>query len=133
METNRKEQLGEAFRFCIVGGIATLLHYALYWILKFWIDFNAAYAIGYGISFVLNYFLTSYFTFKKDASVKSGIGFSGAHLFNLLFQMLLLNIFTWLGVSNSLAPIPVYAIAIPVNFLMVRYVFTHLSKKSPHS
>ena len=113
----------EAIRFCIVGGIATLLHYVIYWILKSWMNLNIAYVIGYGLSFVCNYFLTSYFTFRKKVNIKSGIGFSGAHLFNLVFQVILLNIFTYLGVNENIAPIPVYAIAIPVNFLLVRFVF----------
>jgi len=37
--------------------------------------------------------------------------------------VLLLNVFLWMGVPNKLAPIPVLCIAVPVNFLMVRYVF----------
>jgi hypothetical protein len=39
--------------------------------------------------------------------------------------MVLLNVFIWLGVSNELAPVGVYMIAVPVNFLLVRYVFRH--------
>lgn len=116
-------QLSELIRFCIVGCIATILHYVIYYVLKNWINLNIAYIIGYGLSFICNYFLSSYFTFKKKANLKSGIGFSGAHLFNLAFQVVLLNVFTYIGISENIAPIPVYAIAIPVNFLMVRFVF----------
>ena len=116
-------QLSELIRFCIVGFIATILHYVIYYVLKNWINLNIAYIIGYGLSFICNYFLSSYFTFKKKANLKSGIGFSGAHLFNMLFQVVLLNVFTYIGISENIAPIPVYAIAIPVNFLMVRFVF----------
>lgn len=115
--------IGEIFRFALVGVFATLFHYLIYWILQHWINVNVAYTIGYALSFICNFFLTSYFTFKKKASVKRGIGFSGAHLFNYLFQMILLNVFIYLGLSKTLAPIPVYMIAIPVNFLLVRYVF----------
>lgn len=118
-----KDSWREAIRFCIVGGIATFLHYVIYWILKMQMNLNIAYIIGYGLSFVCNFFLTSYFTFRKKANIKSGLGFSGAHLFNLVFQVILLNIFTYLGISENIAPILVYAIAIPVNFLLVRFVF----------
>ncbi|MDO4186072.1 MAG: GtrA family protein [Bacteroidales bacterium] len=116
-------QISELIRFCIVGCIATILHYVIYYVLKNWMNLNIAYIIGYGLSFICNYFLSSYFTFKKKANLKSGIGFSGAHLFNMLFQVVLLNVFTYIGISENIAPIPVYAIAIPVNFLMVRLVF----------
>lgn len=123
MRSIDKSQISEIVRFCIVGCIATVLHYVIYYVLKNWINLNIAYIIGYGLSFICNYFLSSYFTFKKKANLKSGIGFSGAHLFNLLFQVVLLNVFTYIGISENIAPIPVYTIAIPVNFLMVRFVF----------
>ena len=122
-----KYQIYEIIRFCIVGCVATILHYAIYYVLKNWINLNVAYIIGYGLSFVCNFFLSSYFTFRKKANLKSGLGFSGAHLFNLLFQVVLLNVFTFVGVGDNIAPIPVYAIAIPVNFLMVRFVFKRFS------
>jgi putative flippase GtrA len=50
---------------------------------------------------------------------------AGAHAVNYLLHMVLLNLFLWLGMSNELAPLPVFAIAIPVNFLLVRFVFKH--------
>ena len=125
-----KETFGELVRFGLVGCFATAFHYLVYWLLNRHINVNVAYTIGYAASFVCNFFLTSYFTFKKKASLKRGLGFGGAHLFNYLFQMLLLNLFIWLGVKKDLAPIPVYAIAVPINFLMVRFVFKHNDKES---
>ena len=59
------------------------------------------------------------------------MGFLCAHLFNLALQTGLLNLFIHLGVNSSWAPIPVYAIAIPVYFLLVRFVFNKM--KSPLS
>ncbi len=46
-----------------------------------------------------------------------------AHGVNFLLHVGLLNLFLWFGVAEWLAPIPVYAIAIPVNFILVKYVF----------
>ena len=118
--------LGEIIRFGIVGVAATLVHYGIYLTLKHWINLSIAYIIGYGLSFIANYFLSASFTFKKKTSMKNGLGFLGAHLFNMLLQTGLLNLFVHLGVNSSWAPVPVYAIAIPVNFLLVRRVFNHL-------
>lgn len=60
---------------------------------------------------------------RQKASWSKAFGFGGAHLFNYLLHIGLLNTFLWLGLSKTLAPIPVFAIAIPVNFLLVRFVF----------
>ena len=113
----------EAVRFGIVGLIAFVIHYAIYWLLMHWINVNVAYTIGYALSFVCNFFMTSYFTFKSEATVKRGMGFCVAHLTNYLLSIGLFNILLWLGVKAELAPIPVLMIAAPVNFLLIRFVF----------
>ena len=96
-----RQTIYEILRFGIVGVVATVLHYVIYWILQHWINVNVAYTIGYFLSFIANYFLSAQFTFREKTTTRNGIGFAGAHLFNYLFQMVLLNIFLWLGVSKE--------------------------------
>ena len=113
----------EFIRFVMVGILATALHYGIYFLLQRFINVNIAYTLGYALSFIANFYLTAYFTFGKKPSWSKAFGFGGAHLFNYLLHIGLLNTFLWLGLSKTLAPIPVFAIAIPVNFLFVRFVF----------
>jgi len=120
-----KSAFYELIRFGMVGVFATLLHYGIYWVLQHWINMNVAYTIGYFTSFCCNFYLTSHFTFKRQATVKRGLGFGGAHLTNYLNHMVLLNFFVWMGIPQQWAPLPVYCIAVPVNFLLVRFVFKH--------
>ena len=35
--------------------------------------------------------------------------------------MVVLNIFLWMGVSREIAPLPMFCICVPVNFLLVRF------------
>ena len=121
--TLQKELFLQFIRFCIVGIFATALHYGIYWLLMHYVNASVAYTIGYGLSFVANFFLTSYFTFQKKVTVKKGMGFALSHGVNYLLHIILLNVFLWMGLSKALAPIPVLCIVIPVNFLLVRYVF----------
>mgnify|MGYP002743568899 FL=1 len=113
----------EFIRFVMVGVLATALHYGIYFLLQRFINVNIAYTLGYALSFIANFYLTTYFTFGKKPSWSKAFGFGGVHLFNYLLHIGLLNTFLWLGLSKTLAPIPVFAIAIPVNFLLVRFVF----------
>lgn len=113
----------EFIRFAIVGVIATLIHYGLYLVLKQLINLNVSYTAGYLISLACNFFLTAKFTFQTEASVRRGAGFIISHIVNYLLHMVLLNLFIKAGVPSSYAPLPVYCIAIPVNFLLVRTVF----------
>ncbi len=123
-----KRVSGEFVRFGLVGGLSTALHYGIYYLLQLYINVNIAYTTGYGLSFVGNFFLTSYFTFGSAPSWKKLVGMMGAHGVNYLLHIALLNLFLWAGVAQQWAPIPVFAIAIPVNFILVRFVFKH--KKS---
>ncbi len=131
-------KLHEFIRFALVGVLATGIHYGIY-LLLLWIFSisqdenlytNIAYSIGYVIAWFCNFYLSAHFTFKSSTSVKRGIGFALSHLVNYLLHLLFLNIFLWLGMSDKWAPIPVFCIVIPINFLLVRYVFTSKRFKS---
>lgn len=123
MKTN--PVIKEFIRFGVVGVVATGLHYGIYYLLQAFINVNVAYTAGYVISFIVNFYLTSYFTFGTAPSWKKLAGMGGAHLVNYLLHIVLLNVFIYFGLSKTWAPIPVFAIAIPVNFILVRFVFKH--------
>ena len=112
------------FRFGIVGILATIIHYGVYLWLLYCCTEYLAYSIGYTFSFIINFILTCFFTFKVKASVKRVAGFMMAHFINYSLQLLLLYVFLWCGFSSTSAPIPVYCICVPVNFILVRYVFS---------
>ena len=117
-DMQKKETLGELIRFGIVGTTSAAIHYAIYWILQH----------GYVLSFLVNYYLSAHFTFKEKTSAKNGLGFGGAHLVNYLLHIVLFNFFLWIGLSRELAPLAVLAIAVPTNFVLVRFVFKHFKR-----
>ena len=99
-----KEKLYEAMRFGIVGVVATLIQYGVYYLLLPYMDERIA--------------LT---TFKVKASPKNAGGFALSHFLNWSLQVVSLSFFIWLGVPKEWAPIPMYMVCVPVNFLMVRF------------
>ena len=116
-------KINEIVKFIIVGLLATVVHYGIYLALNLIMASWLAYSIGYGISFLCNFYLSSIFTFKTKASIKKGIGFGISHGINYLLHIVLLSVFIKLGIKEEFAPIPVLAFAIPVNFILVRFVF----------
>lgn len=120
-----RQTLKEAVRFGIVGVVATATHYGIYYLLQPYINVNIAYTTGYALSFIANFYLTSYFTFGIKPSWRKLMGMGGAHLVNYLLHLALLNLFLFMGITKTWAPVPVFAIAIPINFLLVRFVFKH--------
>lgn len=123
IKTKTHTKYKEFIRFGLVGILATLIHYGIYLVLNIVIVSWIAYSIGYGISFLCNFYLSSVFTFKEKATFKKGIGFGISHGINYLLHIVLLSLFLKLGIKEELAPIPVFAIAIPINFILIRFVF----------
>lgn len=118
-----KPKLNEFIRFVTVGTIATMAHYIIYLFLLKCMPVNAAYTIGYAVSFCGNFLMTSVFTFRAKPNTKKGLGFALSHLVNYGLHVLLLNLFIHLGIVEKIAPVFVYTIAVPTNFLLVRTVF----------
>ena len=125
-------KLGEVVRFAIVGAAATLLQYAIYSLLIQFLGTGASKAdahlwstvamtVGYVLSFVFNFFASTRFTFKVKANARRGAGFLFSHVVNYTLQMLTLNLFLWLGLSKQVAPIPMFCVCVPVNFILVRF------------
>lgn len=113
-------KIAEVIRFAMVGALATLIQYCIYISLLNFTGENISYTIGYGVSLCANFILTNYFTFKTNPTKKKGFKFVLAHIFNYLLQIILLNIFIAININSKVAPIIVYSISIPINFLLVR-------------
>ena len=76
---NTRPVVNEFVRFGIVGIAATALHYGIYYLLQPYINVNIAYTTGYVLSFIANFYLTSYFTFGTKPSWKKLMGMGGAY------------------------------------------------------
>ena len=108
-------------KFVLVGIIATLINYLVYLLFIKIVDKNISYTIAYALSFGFNLLASHLFTFREKLSKKSSLFFALAHIFNYLFQLGLLNIVILMKIPTTYAPIPVYIVAVPVNYFTVRY------------
>jgi len=122
------ERLMQFVRFCITGTLAAAVHYGIYFVLQRWINVNVAYAAGYLLSAVGNFFLTSYFTFRTLPSWKKFLGFAGSHGLNFVLHNVLFYLFLLLGVHRLVAPPLVMLVAMLVQFSILRVVF--MSRRS---
>jgi putative flippase GtrA len=121
LEDNKREKLGEVVRFCVVGVAAVLIQYGVYLLLVLFMNHNISMTFGYIISFIFNFIASTHYTFRVKANAKRGAGFALSHVINYFMQIAMLNVFIWLGISKQIAPIPMFGICVPVNFLLVRF------------
>lgn len=122
---NSDRRISEILRFCMVGGIATVIQYGVYVVFVDAVKVPAVPStmISYAISFIFNFILSSYFTFHKQPTARNGIGFTLSHLVNMGLQTGLVAIFKGV-VGPTLALAPALAICIPTNYFLVRFAFT---------
>lgn len=115
-------QIREIICFGLVGCVAVVVHYSTYYILLSFFSHNIAYIVGYFISFLINYRLTTSLTFRKKETIKNALGFTLCHVVNFSLQVASLNVIIFMGVDKVYAPLLVLALCVPLNFLLVRFV-----------
>ncbi|MDR0891822.1 MAG: GtrA family protein [Mediterranea sp.] len=123
-----RERLGQFVRFGIVGLTASAIHYGVYCLALLVMGATLSFTAGYAVALVCNYYLTTFFTFRSRPSSKNAAGFGLSHLVNYLLEVGLLNLFLWIGVGRFLAPIVVLVVVVPINFLLLHFVYTHTYK-----
>lgn len=126
-------RFSELMRFGIVGGLATALQYGVYVIFVDAVGVKAVPStmISYAISFLFNFLMSTYFTFRTKPSTLRGLGFTLSHMINMGLQVGIVAIFKGI-IGPTLALLPAFAVCIPVNFLMVRFVFTNKAIANIH-
>ena len=121
LEPKRKQQIGEIVRFGIVGGVATLIQYGVYLLMLYAVSPTLSNTIGYAVSFLFNFVASTRYTFKVKTNARHGAGFAVSHLINYGLQIVMLHLFMALGFSEKLAPVPMFCVCVPINFLLVRF------------
>lgn len=125
-----QKESGRIIRFGLVGAICEAIHYGTYLLLLMVTNANISYTGGYIAGLIWNYVLTTYFTFQKSPSKGNALGFIGSHFINYLMEIGLLNLVLWLDFSEWVAPLLVITIAVPINFLLLHFVYLHKRENS---
>jgi putative flippase GtrA len=131
-EFNRKKELLQFVRFCIVGGTCQVIDAVVFYIVRLFAYYQVALISGFLVSFCINYILTVNWTFKTGHSTHNLVGIVGAHMFNLfVVRMGLMWLFVeMLGMDDSIAYIPMAVISAVTNFLVIRAVVYYSKKKA---
>lgn len=114
----------EFIRFCTVGVLCTVIDASLFYLIKLAFCYQMALSIAYIISLIINYYLTTYWTFKVKPSKKNFVGIVSVHLFNLfVVRMGLMWFFiSYCHLSENLAYIPTLMLSVMVTFVLIRII-----------
>lgn len=123
MRKPSKKTRKEFLRFVVVGAISFLLHNVVYMLLTHrGITPTVAYTFGYLSWAVSNYLLSTFVTFRTRLSVKRAVGYAVSIGIYYLVQLAIFSLLQLTPTPEILVTPIVYAIAFPINFVMVRWV-----------
>jgi putative flippase GtrA len=113
----------EFVRFIICGAVNTAASYVIYLALLVFVSYLFAYTISYILGIFTSYYLSARFAFRQKLRLSTALQYPAVYLFQYLFGVGLLYILVdWLGVGKRMAPVIVVLLAVPLTFLMSRFV-----------
>jgi putative flippase GtrA len=117
---------GEAFKFLLAGAANTAISYGIYLLLNLWLPYQASWTLAYILGIVVSYVLQAKWVFHMPLSWKNFMAFPLVYLAQWLLGIALLASFVeWLGLHESLAPLVVPLVTLPVTFVMARLIVRH--------
>ncbi|MFF4320014.1 GtrA family protein [Streptomyces sp. NPDC001568] len=119
----KKDQLGQIFRFALVGGVNTCTFFGCYLLLHPWMPYFAAYTLAFLLSMIGSFFMNTYFTYRTRPTWKKFLFFPLTNVTNYVIQSVgLYALVTWAGMDTRIAPLVAAVVAIPFTFLLSRKI-----------
>lgn len=118
-------------RFIVVGCINTFSGYGVYLLLNIYFSYTFAFSIGYLVGLITSYFLSANWVFEAGTSIKSFVLFPLVYLVQYVISFVLLKfLIEKMHMHESLAPLLVTGLTIPITFLSSKLLFK-LTRKTP--
>jgi HAD superfamily phosphoserine phosphatase-like hydrolase len=115
----------EFFQFLVIGAVNVFngVFFAYLFSLRF--DANTAFILGYIISLVIGYGLSSYIIFKKKLGVITFVKYCVSYIPNFIIQnLMVLFFYNLIGMPKLIVYVLTAVLAVPITFLMLKlYAF----------
>lgn len=121
-----EEHKSHFLKFCLVGGVATVLNYAVFFVLYRYIDvfYIASSGIGYIVGVLFGFYFNKKFTFESTSNdyYQEGIVYFLLYLISLFIGLALLRTLVFLGVPVLSANVLVIGVTTVTNYLGSKYL-----------
>ncbi len=117
--------LRHMLRFAVVGVVNTGVYYGLYLLARLFVPYLVAHLIALAISMVVSFFLNCYWTFHTRPTWRKFLVFPLTNATNYVMMTVgVVVLVEWLHLDQRIAPLVAAVGAIPVTFLLSRWVLT---------
>ncbi|GAA1556853.1 GtrA family protein [Streptomyces globosus] len=118
-----RDQLGQIFRFALVGAVNTGTFFGIYLLLHPWMPYFLAYTLAFLLAMVGSFFMNTYFTYRTRPTWKKFLLFPLTNVTNYVIQSAgLYALVAWAGMDTRIAPLVAAVVAIPFTFLLSRKI-----------
>ncbi|MGY1746380.1 GtrA family protein [Blastococcus sp. SYSU D00695] len=112
-------------RFVVVGAVNTGVYYGVYLLLQSVLHYVAATVLALAVAMVCSFFLSCYWTFRTRPTWRKFALFPLTNATSYLLTTLgVVVLVEWAGVDRRVAPLLAALAALPVTFLLSRWVLT---------
>lgn len=110
-------------RFLFCGGINTAVTYGIYCLLQLFLHYQIAYAFAYGMGVVFSYWLNTVLVFKETLAWKKFFQYPVVYLAQYSLSALLMWVAVkYLNVNETLAPLVILIITIPMTYFLSKLI-----------
>lgn len=115
--------LARLIRFGLVGAVNTGVYYGLYLLGRLVLPYLVAHVLAFALAMVGSFFLNCWFTFRVRPTWRRFLLFPLSNATNFVVQTAgLWALVNWVGMRQEVAPLVAAVVAIPITFLVARYV-----------
>ena len=128
---NRSYRITNFIKFCIVGGFCTIIDFIVYWCMLFIAPYQYAMITGYFTSLIVNYIVTTKWTFSERLNLFNFTGVILIHLFNcFVIRNILLTFFIKYADKNEKEAY-IYTIIISafLNYIFLSLFFRYTKRR----
>lgn len=121
----------EIVRFVFMGGVNTGLTWLLYLALKLFVPYEIAFTLSYVAGILLSYVLNARYVFATKMSLSTFLQFPLVYVVQYLVSVATLYALVELAhCPESIAPLVVTALTVPVTYVMSRFILKPRPKEA---
>ena len=119
----RRSYRTEFARFVFFGALRTLVAYAIYLVLLWFLSYALAYTISYAAGIFISYWINARFVFGEQLRLSRALQYPLVYLFQYLLGLALLYLLVEIAnLPESVSPLLIIVVTVPATFLLSRFL-----------
>ena len=113
----------EFARFVFYGALRTIVAFAIYLVLLWFLSYTSAYTISYVAGIFISYWINARFVFGEQLRLSRALQYPLVYLFQYLLGLVLLYLLIEIAhLPETVSPLLIIVVTVPATFLLSRFL-----------